>query len=584
MVERVTSTSGLTSNEGSIPLAPFKIGKLHFRQAVHASEFGQIHRLHFRTFTQELGQYSGDGSGSHVDKFHHKNIYFICQTEGQLVGMVSVHHQAPFSFVSRLPEGTQLADLSNKPLEVRLLAVDPDWRHQRVAGGLMLAIYRWAATNDFPDLFISALEEQIPLYQRIGFRPLGDPVSQGQVHFTPMMLRLKDAPDRPRNTVVSLASPAPKPRQTGLDTISFLPGPPQMSAEVLQAALGKPVYHRSQQFVETFEQVRSQLSDLLNGHRVALFNSSGTFANDVVAAHLYAQHQQEPGMILVNGEFSRRLTVQAQAAGLTFETLDRAWGTAWDLKQIRQKFQQQPPRWLWAVQLETSTGVQNPAAELAQLCTEFSISLALDSVSALGCLPVPAQVDYCSGVAGKCLGGLAGLSLIGVHPDRVAALPRLGLPNSMSLHQALQHTGPVHTFASAPLFALQQALQPMSDPEQRLQTYARQAELGRHLRAGLRKLGITPLAEEEVSAPTITTFASPQSVKASQFLHLAQKWGFTLAGASKYLQTRGLIQVATLGAISHDQVDDFLAHLQSWLTAPRSNHSAPLESRSTQPD
>jgi aspartate aminotransferase-like enzyme/GNAT superfamily N-acetyltransferase len=564
MVEHVTSTSGLSTHEGCIPLAPFKIGRLHFRQAVHPAEFAQIHQLHFRTFTQELGQYSGDGSGSHVDKYHQKNVYFICETEGQLVGMVAVHDQAPFSFVNRLPDDCQLAELSDKPLEVRLLAVDPDWRHQRVAGGLMLAIYRWAGTNDFPDLFISALEEQIPLYRRIGFKALGSTVVQGEVQFTPMMLRLKEAPDRPRNTVVGLASPSPQ-EPSAAAPISFLPGPPQMAADVQKAAQRKPIYHRSQEFIQAFEQVRVRLSTILNGHPVALFNSSGTFANDVIAAQLAAQHGDKTGLILVNGEFSRRLTAQALVAGLDFDTLEWNWGEAWNMDQVRQALQKQTVHWIWAVQLETSTGVANQAAELAQLCRQSGICLALDAVSGLGCLPIPAEVDYCSGVAGKSLGALAGLSLVGVHPNRVAGLATQGIPASMNLAQALGQTGPGHTFASAPLFALHQALQNLASPAQLQQAYDHQSDLSRMLREGLRGLGISPLADDAVAAPNITTFGSPQGLTTPQFLDIAQGWGYTLAGASKYLEVRGLAQVATFGAITRDHVADFLSHLQTWM-------------------
>ena len=41
-----------------------------------------------------------------------------------------------------------------------------------------------------------------------------------------------------------------------------------------------------------------------------------------------------------------------------------------------------PGDWVWAVQLETSTGVANPAESLARLCSARGLRLSLDAVSA----------------------------------------------------------------------------------------------------------------------------------------------------------------------------------------------------------
>src|SRR5690242_10073321 len=101
-------------------------GSLTFKQADSGWAFEQIHRLNYRTFVEEIGQYAPDGSGVLVDRFHDKNKYFIAVQDGRVVGMLAVHDQPPFSVESRLPDPAILRSLGGRLLEVRLLALETD--------------------------------------------------------------------------------------------------------------------------------------------------------------------------------------------------------------------------------------------------------------------------------------------------------------------------------------------------------------------------------------------------------------------------------------------------------------------------
>ena len=43
------------------------------------------------------------------------------------------------------------------------------------------------------------------MYERMGFRPLGEPVPRGQAYFVPMLLRLSDLGERGQRTRDGLA-------------------------------------------------------------------------------------------------------------------------------------------------------------------------------------------------------------------------------------------------------------------------------------------------------------------------------------------------------------------------------------------
>ncbi len=137
-----------------------RVGRYFFKQAETADEIEQVHRLNYRTFVSEVQQYADDGAGRLVDKFHQKNTYFIAVRDGRVIGMISVHGEPPFSVTSRLPDPTILQRPGCRPLEVRLLAVDPGERNGPVAYGLMAVFYEFAAANGYTDVYISGVHDR----------------------------------------------------------------------------------------------------------------------------------------------------------------------------------------------------------------------------------------------------------------------------------------------------------------------------------------------------------------------------------------------------------------------------------------
>src|SRR5262249_21718330 len=124
--------------------AMLRVGRYFFKHAETADEIEQVHRLNYRTFVGEVQQYPENGVGRLVDKFHHKNTYFVAIRDGRVIGMISVHGEPPFSVAGRLPDPSILQRPGCRPIEVRLLAVDPHERNSPVAYGLMAVFYEYA--------------------------------------------------------------------------------------------------------------------------------------------------------------------------------------------------------------------------------------------------------------------------------------------------------------------------------------------------------------------------------------------------------------------------------------------------------
>src|ERR1700736_3332573 len=103
-----------------------RVGQYVCKRGESRYEFEQIHRLNHRTFVGEIPQHPDPGDGKLIDKYHSKNAYLIVLRENRLVGMVSAHDQPPFSVAERLGEPEILVRQGTRPLEVRLLAIEPE--------------------------------------------------------------------------------------------------------------------------------------------------------------------------------------------------------------------------------------------------------------------------------------------------------------------------------------------------------------------------------------------------------------------------------------------------------------------------
>ena len=143
-----------------------------------------------------------------------------------------------------------------------------------------------------------------------------------------------------------------------------------------------------------------------------------------------------------------------------------------------------------------------------------------------------------SGVSGKALGSFAGVAIV-----FAAEVPKLRhlVPVYLDVAEALRTEGSCFTFPSPLLLALEEALRLRRD----------YAPLGNLVRQRLRGMGIEPMVEEPIAAPVVTTFAPPENRFLDRCLHL----GYRIGGESGYLAVRGLVQIATMGAVQASQVD-----------------------------
>ena len=487
------------------------VGSYVFKRAETRQEFEQIHQLNFRTFVHEIPQHSDPGTGRLVDKFHDKSAYFIVVREGRVVGMVSSHDQPPFSVADRLPDPEILERPGTRPLEVRLLALEPDTRNSTVFFGLMWSLYEHARANGYTHLYISGLREREMLYKRLGFEVIGAPVASGQASFIPMVLTIGQLPKRARRVKHLWESHMQRVTPSRATPVCLLPGPVTIAPAVSHAFHQPPIYHRGPEFIGLFQKVRRSLGELVGGRDVALFNGSGTLANEAVASALAAGPQRGRGILLVNGEFGQRLARQATRFGLQPRILEWPWGQPWDMDEVESALAEEPAgSWVWGVHLESSTGVLNDLSGLVQLATAREVRVCLDCISSLGAVPLDLQNVYlATGATGKSLGSYAGVAIVFADAAQLAGLDMCNVPSYFDIPAVLASEGPRFTFPSPSLMALDAALAAYAGSDKAQAHFDHYRRLGAYDRHQLRRVALAPLAAEDVACPVVTTFAHP---------------------------------------------------------------------------
>jgi aspartate aminotransferase-like enzyme/predicted N-acetyltransferase YhbS len=496
---------------------------LRFKLASEASELEQIHRLNHATFAEEIPQHAGDpATGVLVDRFHDENTYVIALDGDRLVGMVALRGRRPFSLDAKLENLDSHLPAGRSLCEVRLLAVAKERRKGPVFRGLMRLLVEHGRRQGYDFAVISGTVRQLKLYSHLGFTPFGPLVGPPEARFQPMSVSLEAIQERGRAFV-------PEP-----PSVRLLPGPVRLHADVFAAFAAPPVSHRGAEFSGTLRHVKARLRELTGAERVALLFGSGTLANDAIAGRLSVEGGT--GLVLSNGEFGERLADHARRWRLPHNVLRAGWGDLLDHDRIaRMDFD-----WLWAVHCETSTGILNDLDALKRICQERGARLCLDCISSIATVPVDLSgVHLASGVSGKGIGSLAGVSMV-FHQD---AISQSELPRYLDLGCYGQEDGVPYTVCSNLIAALRAALD-RHRPEDR---FPRIASLAACLRASLREHGLRIVAPDAHASPAVTTIELPPEASSNWVGRELERRGYELSYLSGYLVERNWIQVCLMG-------------------------------------
>lgn len=196
------------------------------------------------------------------------------------------------------------------------------------------------------------------------------------------------------------------------------PGPSNADPDVLEALKQPLIGHLDPAFINMMEEIKSMLRAVFQTKNEMTFPVSGTGSAGMEFCFVNLLEPGDQVIIGINGVFGMRMAEVAERCGANVTRVEAPWGQIIDPSMIQDAIRRvSQPKLVAVVHAETSTGVENPIAEISKVVKETDALLLIDTVTSLGGCPVMLDdwnVDAAYSGTQKCLScppGLAPVSL-----------------------------------------------------------------------------------------------------------------------------------------------------------------------------
>jgi aspartate aminotransferase-like enzyme len=335
----------------------------------------------------------------------------------------------------------------------------------------------------------------------------------------------------------------------------LLPGPTPIPPEVSQA-LGRPmINHRGPEFKALLEELHSGLQHVFKtANSIYIYPASGTGALEAAVANFVSPGEKV--LVVSIGVFGDRFAKIAKAYGADVEKLDFPMGQAADPAQLAERIKRDTDRRIKAVFVthnETSTGVTNDLPALRQAMGDHPALFIVDSVSGLGAMPLETddwKLDVVVAGSQKSFMIPPGLSFISVGPRAWSAAEKCTNACfywSVKLARDYAAKGQTSFTPALPqLYALKESLQLIRN-EGLEPIFARHRKLRDMVRAGVRAIGLEPLADDRVASCAVTSVKAPEGLEANALRKvLLERFNVVVAGGQQLLNNK-IFRIGHLG-------------------------------------
>ncbi len=355
-----------------------------------------------------------------------------------------------------------------------------------------------------------------------------------------------------------------------------LPGPTPLPPAVLAAMQQEMIPHRSAEFRTMYTVLLERLRTIhRTDHDVLLWPGSGSAGWEIAIANLF-----DPGdevVAVITGYFGKRFAEVAEIYGLTIHRLEIPWGQAARPSELESVLAEHPQtKAVFLTHNETSTGVENPVAALAEIARSHRTLTLVDAVSSLAGLPLEIDVwdlDFVMSGSQKAWMCPPGLVVVAVGPriwSAIEAKPRTQFFWDLVSTRAAAGEGTTPTTPPLSLIYALDAAVKMIEVEGIEAVWQRHAALGEMARSGVRELDLELFADEQFASNTVTAVRIPDDINGPELIAtLKQEHGVTVAGGQGPIADT-IIRIGHMGWVDDEDIDFCLNALESSLATLRS--------------
>jgi alanine-glyoxylate transaminase/serine-glyoxylate transaminase/serine-pyruvate transaminase len=325
------------------------------------------------------------------------------------------------------------------------------------------------------------------------------------------------------------------------DRLLLGPGPSNVNPRVIRAMTLPLMGYLDPTFLKVLDEVVELLRQVFRTSNEFTLALSGTGTSGMEAALVNLLEPGDTAVICANGLFGNRMADIASRCGAKVITVSAEWGQTLDPLEVEQALKDAGQvKLLAVVHVETSTGVVQPLAPLAELAHNHNSLFLVDAVTSLGGVDLRVDewgIDICYSATQKCIGSPPGLSPITLSPRAVEVLRQRQSPAQsfyldLLLLERYWLTDRVyhHTASMSMIYALREALIAVMEEglEARFDRHRRNADA---LKAGLAALGLPALAPQGVQAAPLTAAVIPQGIDEARVRRsLLVEYGIDIGG------------------------------------------------------
>lgn len=358
--------------------------------------------------------------------------------------------------------------------------------------------------------------------------------------------------------------------ETAPETILLTPGPTPLPPEVREATGRQMMNHRGPEFGRMMAEILAGLHEVFQTrHDIIPLVSSGTGGLEATIVNFLSPGDRV--LSVNNGHFCERFAEIAEQYGVHVDRVTAEWGKPAPVDAVAARVRSEGPdayRAVLVTHSETSTGVHNDIPAIRAALGDSSALLFVDAISSMGAMPLATDalgVDVAVTASQKALMSPPGMAFVSVSDRAWAAAERAAAPRfyfDLRRGRTQIHTPrPTTPFTTAVgiVYAVHAALR-LIHAEGLDRVYDRHRRMARVVRAGVRGMGLSTLADDAYAADSATAVRIPDGIDAAVVAsHAQDKYGVVFGGGIRRLEHT----VIRIGHMGHTRVEWLLDGLRA---------------------
>ena len=299
------------------------------------------------------------------------------------------------------------------------------------------------------------------------------------------------------------------------DKLLLIPGPTNLTPRVREAMAGPQLPHVGSEFYSMFKDTVALARYVFRNEKGVQFVFTGSGAIGMESSVVSLVAHGDRTLTLVNGYFGHRMLMLNQVHGARADNIDYPNGEAADPDALRSQIQRNKYSVVFITHVDTSSSVINPVKELVEECQKAGVLSVVDSVCAIGGVPLDFDrlgADIVFTASQKALAGPPGAVLVAASQRAIEHMEKRKEPIE-SYYMNLLKWKPIMddprmylaTPATQVIMALREAMTELKE-EGLENRWARHQKLGKMTRSRVEDWGERFVAEEGHRADTVTSF------------------------------------------------------------------------------